>query len=163
MKATTPPACWASARMCWQSVVLPDASGPKISVIRPRGMPPTPRARSSATDPVEMTSMGVLARSPRRMIEPVPNCFSIALIAALTAFPRSPSTAFPFFSARVWCWSVAPWMVIVSLLGGRRPTGSLLFLDLLARLALGLDHFDAHGRLEDRLDRRFDGSFLRLL
>jgi hypothetical protein len=40
--------------MCWQTVVLPDDSGPKISVIRPRGMPPTPRARSSAMEPVGM-------------------------------------------------------------------------------------------------------------
>ena len=37
---------------CWQTVVLPDDSGPKISVIRPRGMPPTPSARSSAIEPV---------------------------------------------------------------------------------------------------------------
>ena len=36
---------------CWQTVVLPDDSGPKISVIRPRGMPPTPSARSSAIEP----------------------------------------------------------------------------------------------------------------
>ena len=54
MKATTPPRFWASARTCWQTVVLPDDSGPKISVMRPRGMPPTPSARSSAMEPVEM-------------------------------------------------------------------------------------------------------------
>ncbi len=56
MKATTPPRAWASARTCWQTVVLPDDSGPKISVIRPRGMPPTPSARSSAIEPVGIVS-----------------------------------------------------------------------------------------------------------
>ncbi len=56
MNATTPPRAWASARTCWQTVVLPDDSGPKISVIRPRGMPPTPSARSRAMEPVGMKS-----------------------------------------------------------------------------------------------------------
>ena len=40
--------------MCNASVVLPLDSGPKISTTRPRGTPPTPRARSSPSDPVEM-------------------------------------------------------------------------------------------------------------
>ncbi len=56
MKAATPPRFWASAMTCWQTVVLPDDSGPKISVIRPRGMPPTPSARSRAIEPVGMKS-----------------------------------------------------------------------------------------------------------
>ena len=56
MKAATPPRRWASAMTCWQTVVLPDDSGPKISVIRPRGMPPTPSARSRAIEPVGMKS-----------------------------------------------------------------------------------------------------------
>jgi hypothetical protein len=56
MNAATPPRRWASAITCWQIVVLPDDSGPKISVIRPRGMPPTPRARSSAIEPVGIES-----------------------------------------------------------------------------------------------------------
>ena len=41
---------------CWQTVVLPLDSGPKISVIRPRGIPPTPSARSSAIEPVGIES-----------------------------------------------------------------------------------------------------------
>ncbi len=52
MNAAMPPRCCASAMTCWQRVVLPDDSGPKISVIRPRGIPPTPSARSSAIEPV---------------------------------------------------------------------------------------------------------------
>ena len=59
MKATTPPRFCASAMTCWQTVVLPDDSGPKISVIRPRGMPPTPSARSSAMDPVGIEVHGL--------------------------------------------------------------------------------------------------------
>ncbi len=89
MKAATPPRRWASAMTCWQIVVLPDDSGPKISVIRPRGMPPTPSARSSAIEPVGITSIAVIEWAPSFMIEPVPNCFSIAWMAAATALPRS--------------------------------------------------------------------------
>ena len=89
MKATTPPRAWASARTCWQTVVLPDDSGPKISVIRPRGMPPTPSARSSAIEPVGMVSRTCFSRDPSFMIAPRPNCFSIVARAASTALPRS--------------------------------------------------------------------------
>src|SRR5688572_2612538 len=91
MKATTPPRAWASARTCWQTVVLPDDSGPKISVIRPRGMPPTPSARSSAIDPVGIESTACRSAEPSFMIAPRPNCFSIADNAASTALPRSAS------------------------------------------------------------------------
>ncbi len=89
MNAATPPRRWASAMTCWQTVVLPDDSGPKISVIRPRGMPPTPSARSRAIEPVGMKSTCCRAVAPSFMIEPVPNCFSIERIAASTALPRS--------------------------------------------------------------------------
>ena len=43
--------------MCRHTVVLPEPSGPNTSTIRPRGMPPTPSAMSSASDPVGMTVM----------------------------------------------------------------------------------------------------------
>src|SRR6266511_3885042 len=99
MKATTPPRCWASARTCWQSVVLPDDSGPKISVIRPRGIPPTPRARSSAIDPVGIESTDCRSADPSFMIEPRPNCFSIDRIAASTARPRSARARSPLRSS----------------------------------------------------------------
>ena len=40
MNAAMPPLAWASAMMCRQTVVLPEPSGPKTSMMRPRGMPP---------------------------------------------------------------------------------------------------------------------------
>ena len=89
MNAAMPPRFCASAMTCWQTVVLPDDSGPKISVIRPRGIPPTPRARSSAIEPVGTESTDCRSADPSFMIEPRPNCFSIARIAASTARPRS--------------------------------------------------------------------------
>ena len=53
-------------------VDLPDDSGPKISTTLPRGRPPTPRARSTASDPVEMASTFMVPFSPIFMIEPLP-------------------------------------------------------------------------------------------
>ena len=48
------------------------------SITRPRGKPPTPRAASNEMAPVEMTEMGTIASfEPNRMIDPLPNCFSI--------------------------------------------------------------------------------------
>ncbi len=73
MKAARPPVFWACAMIWSESVVLPDDSGPKISTTRPRGMPPTPRAASTASDPVGITAMGTSGWSPSRMIEPLPN------------------------------------------------------------------------------------------
>src|SRR5690349_11592464 len=95
MKAATPPLRWASAMTCWHTVVLPDDSGPKISTIRPRGMPPTPSARSSAIEPVGIESTLCRSAEPSFMIDPRPNCFSIARIAASTARPRSASALSP--------------------------------------------------------------------
>src|ERR1035437_10267447 len=50
MNAARPPAFWALAITCSINVVLPEDSGPKISMTRPRGMPPTPSARSTDLD-----------------------------------------------------------------------------------------------------------------
>ena len=55
MKAAVPPIFCISAMTCKVSVVLPDDSGPYISIIRPRGSPPTPSAISSPKEPVETT------------------------------------------------------------------------------------------------------------
>src|SRR3989441_4184798 len=49
--------------------------------MRPRGKPPTPSARSTAIEPVEMTSIFSSAAAPSFMIEPFPTCFSIGRIA----------------------------------------------------------------------------------
>src|SRR5437016_1123221 len=44
---------------------------------RPRGMPPTPSARSRAMLPVGVVAMARLGLpSPKRMMAPVPNCLS---------------------------------------------------------------------------------------
>src|SRR3954468_23067111 len=84
-----PPLRWASATTCMASVDLPDDSGPKISTTRPRGKPPTPRARSSDNAPVWMVSMPIEVFSPIRMMEPLPNCLSMAANATSSAFSRS--------------------------------------------------------------------------
>src|SRR5579863_8329642 len=54
--------------------------------MRPSGSPPTPRARSTASDPVESVSTFILAFVPRRMIEPSPNSFEIAESASSMFF-----------------------------------------------------------------------------
>jgi hypothetical protein len=57
--------------------------------MRPRGTPPMPRAMSSPREPVEMASMLPMAvPSPIRITDPLPNCFSIWLSAAASAFLR---------------------------------------------------------------------------
>ena len=66
-------------------MVLPEDSGPKISTTLPRGIPPIPSAASTASEPVGMTETGTSGRSPRRMIEPFPNCRSICVSAVSTA------------------------------------------------------------------------------
>src|ERR1035441_6286943 len=90
MNAAMPPAFCASAITCSAIVVLPEDSGPKISLMRPRGRPPTPNAASSEIEPVEITETGTMASfDPRRRIEPFPNCFSIWLRALSKARERS--------------------------------------------------------------------------
>ncbi len=87
MKAATPPSFCASAMMCSESVVLPEDSGPYISTTRPRGTPPIPSAMSRPGLPVLTTATsGTIASLPSRMIEPLPNCFSIAATASSMAF-----------------------------------------------------------------------------
>jgi len=74
-------------------VVLPLDSGPKISTTRPFGNPPTPSAASNEMQPVEIDcTPAVSIRSPRRMMDPLPNCFSIcvkAMSIALFLLTRS--------------------------------------------------------------------------
>ena len=55
MKAQVPPFFWHCAMVSKHKVVLPEDSGPKISTMRPRGKPPTPKAKSKVNEPVEMT------------------------------------------------------------------------------------------------------------
>ena len=90
MNAAWPPIFCASAITCSVMVVLPEDSGPNTSTTRPRGKPPTPRAASNEIDPVGITAIGTIASfDPNRMIEPLPNCFSICETASSIALPRS--------------------------------------------------------------------------
>src|SRR5574340_656898 len=61
---------------------------------RPRGRPPTPSAMSSPSEPVETAWMSrATSWSPRRITEPLPNCFSIWLSAAASALFLSSANA----------------------------------------------------------------------
>src|SRR6266568_4025951 len=85
-----PPRFCASATTCRAMVVFPLASGPNTSTTRPRGKPPTPSAESNEMAPVGITSTGTSGSLvPRRMIAPLPNCFSIWLRAKSIALLRS--------------------------------------------------------------------------
>src|ERR1043165_9651517 len=97
-----PPLRWASATTCMARVDFPDDSGPKISTIRPRGSPPTPSATSRASAPVGTTSICMWAFSPSRMIEPLPNCFSIWPSAISRALSRSTGTPPGLCVSFVW-------------------------------------------------------------
>src|ERR1035438_5249859 len=80
--------------ICKVMVVLPEDSGPKTSVTRPRGIPPTPSAASKLMEPVEITAIGTSASlEPSRTIDPLPNCFSICARASSTALLRSSAIA----------------------------------------------------------------------
>src|ERR1044071_6669269 len=90
MYAAAPPCRCECATTCSASVVLPLDSGPKISVTRPRGMPPIPIAASRLIAPVGMTSTRTRGESaPIRMMAPFPQVFSICVMARLRAFLRS--------------------------------------------------------------------------
>src|SRR5664279_4727158 len=99
-----PPLRWASATTCMARVDLPDDSGPKISTTRPRGRPPMPRARSRASAPVGIDSMFMWRFSPIRMIEPLPNCFSICPRAMSSALSRSMSCLLLLGAVVHWTW-----------------------------------------------------------
>src|SRR5439155_15369783 len=90
MYAAAPPRRWALPTTCSASVVLPLDSGPKIPVPRPRGMPPMPIAASRLIAPVGTTSTRTRGGSaPIRMIEPLPQVFSIWVMARFSALRRS--------------------------------------------------------------------------
>ena len=90
INAAVPPSFCASAIMCSAIVVLPDDSGPYISIILPLGMPPTPRARSSSKQPEGIVDTDILdAASPNLIMAPLPKSFSIWLSAISNAFSFS--------------------------------------------------------------------------
>ncbi len=94
MKAQMPPRRCASAMTWYTSVVLPEASGPKISTTRPRGSPPMPSAMSSASEPVEIAPIETCGRSLIRITEPFPNCRSICPNATSSASSRFISSSY---------------------------------------------------------------------
>ncbi len=94
MNAATPPSRWAWATACSAIVVLPLDSGPNSSMIRPRGNPLPPSARSSESAPVEIPSTSMCDPSPSFMIAPAPNVFSIWLIALFSAFCSADTDGF---------------------------------------------------------------------
>src|SRR6266851_3176123 len=57
--------------------------------MRPRGTPPIPTATSRLKEVVEIAGISETSRSPRRIIDPFPNLFSIFDNAASIALPRS--------------------------------------------------------------------------
>ena len=97
-----PPLRWASATTCIASVDLPDDSGPKISMTRPRGKPPIPSAMSRGSAPVGMEAMVMESFSPMRMMEPLPNCLSIWPSAASRALRRLLEDSLELFFTS-WC------------------------------------------------------------
>src|SRR5256884_1520889 len=100
MYAAAPPCRWECATTCNASVVLPLDSGPKISVTRPRGIPPMPIAASRLMAPVGIASTRTRgASAPIRMMAPLPHVFSICVIARLRAFLRSSVSLGASFSA----------------------------------------------------------------
>src|SRR5207248_4069549 len=98
--AAPPPCRWECATTCNASVVLPLDSGPKISVTRPRGIPPMPIAASRLIAPVGIASTRTWGESaPIRMMAPLPHVFSICVIARLSALRRSSVSLGASFSA----------------------------------------------------------------
>ena len=59
----------------------------------PAGQTTDAQRTSRAMEPVGITAMGAMTRSPRRMTEPLPNCLSICERASPSAFSRSGCTA----------------------------------------------------------------------
>ena len=76
---------------CRARVVLPEDSGPYTSMMRPRGRPPMPSARSSPRLPVEMASTCMATLVPSFITAPLPNCFSIWASAVSSAAFLSPA------------------------------------------------------------------------
>src|SRR3954468_6323800 len=91
---------------------------------RPRGMPPTPRARSSEMLPVEMAEMSCTSGSslPRRMTAPLPNCFSMAETASSIAFSFSAFAKVPP-EGSIYCMLVQKCPVIGKMTQGSDMSG----------------------------------------
>ncbi len=89
INAAIPSFFCASATACKARVVLPDASGPYISITLPRGKPPIPSALSRASELVEITGTSTTGRLPSFIMDPLPNWRSTWDIAVSNAFSLS--------------------------------------------------------------------------
>ncbi len=90
--------------MCSESVVFPDDSGPKISIMRPRGTPPMPSAQSRPIEPVGIASIPTFAVLPSVIIDSSPNFVLIEAIASwivarVSIFLFSPESSLAAFFA----------------------------------------------------------------
>ena len=86
INAATPPNFCTSAIACRATVVLPDDSGPYISIILPLGSPPTPRAKSRVSEPVDTALTCKSGLSPSLLIDSSPHSFLIWERAVSSAF-----------------------------------------------------------------------------
>ena len=72
INAHVPPSFWHCAIIWRVNVVLPEDSGPYISVTLPLGIPPMPNAMSSPRDPVDIDGISRFSRSPILITVPLP-------------------------------------------------------------------------------------------
>src|SRR5579883_1855281 len=133
--------------------------------MRPRGKPPTPRAKSMAIEPEGTTSNDIRSWiSPMRIIEPLPNCRSICASALFRAACRSSCAAIAYLFS---CESA--YVLFITLTGGRANTLSFTFLKFAVfeervdklRLDEGpqiLDPFAQADEFDRHLDRVDDGD-----
>ncbi len=164
MNAHDPARASARRRRCdSRGSSCPIDSGPKISVIRPRGMPPTPSARSSATEPVgydvDVLVRALVAethdRATAELLLDLENGGVNRPAALAGACGRALGLG---LGHRGFHLSRSP-----SCYRTRRRIRSLLVDGFAARLALWFDHLDRHRRLIGRYRRRkLGGLGLRL-
>src|SRR2546425_8911436 len=82
-------------------------------MMRPRGTPPTPMAASSDKEVVEMAGTSETSRSPKRIIDPLPNLFSILSSAASMARLRSAIRSSGMIGISFFCSSSALDLVVI--------------------------------------------------
>src|SRR5437870_22238 len=83
-------------------------------MIRPRGTPPTPIAASSDSDVVDIAGTSDTSRSPKRIIDPLPNLFSILSSAASMARLRSAKRSSGMIGISFFCSSSALDLDVIS-------------------------------------------------
>src|SRR2546428_10173914 len=82
-------------------------------MMRPRGTPPTPIAASSDREVVDIAGTSETSRSPKRMIDPLPNLFSILSSAASMARLRSAIRSSGMIGISFFCSSSVLVLVVI--------------------------------------------------